>query len=315
MGMPTATIVVRSTSIVCGRPSHRRHARASVLDVPKGDGEGSKRGVAVEIIDLSSDDDVNASIVVETTTAIAGGDDDGEETALDNPCNKLDCFDSVEKEEAIAERISMSVAANDASAVDTSDLCHRHFLDGGDSQFVIDEEGLKELGGDDDNVEEVVGVADRSKLGAFDKNDETPSAVPRADLGQVEGGEPISPSYTSDVTNVRTIEICTIFDVYNDDGSDDDVVVVKNGDIDKDDDDDSADKLSSYCQRHDRYDATSGRNNYRMDVAGRASSSSSVILLDHDDSSEEKEYLGCDSSDSDADSEFPSRSRATNPRR
>ncbi len=196
----------------------------------------------------------------------------------------------------------MSVEANDASAIDTSDLCHRHFLDGGDSQFLIDEEGLKELGGDDDSVEEGVGVVDRSKLGAVDKNDETPSAVPRADLGQVKGGEPISPSYTSDVTNVRTTETCTIFDVNNDDVSDDDVVVVKNVNKDKDDDDDSADKLSSYCQRRDRYDATSERNNYRIDLAGRASSSSSVILLDHDDSSEEKEYLGWDSSDSDTDS-------------
>jgi hypothetical protein len=66
---------------------------APVLVVPKGDDEDSKRGVAAEIIDLSSGDDVSTSIVVETTTAIAGGGEDGEDTALDNACNKLDCFD------------------------------------------------------------------------------------------------------------------------------------------------------------------------------------------------------------------------------
>jgi hypothetical protein len=278
------------------------------IDVPGGNGDDSKRGADVDIIDLSNDDDVAAAVVVEATTAIAGGDDNGKGAPLDAVRSKLDCFDSIEKGEGSTKQISGSTSAKYASTVATSATAT---FSTEEFRFVIDKEGLKELGGNEDNGEDGVGAVNRSNLGASTMNDEAPLAVPPSDLGQLEVGEPIKLPYSSDVTNDRKN---TIFDV-NDDFSDDDAAVVKNDDKDNNDDDDSADKLSSYYQRNNRLDATSSGNNFPMDVKGRASSSSSVILLDHYDSSEEKEYLECDSSDSDTDSEFLSPSKATNPKR
>jgi hypothetical protein len=150
---------------------------------------------------------------------------------------------------------------------------------------------------------------------AFDVNEKAPWVVPRANLRDVEGREPISPSYMGHVTHARTrnIKARTNFDVNNDEGCDKKVVIVKNYDKDEKNDD-SAEKQSSFYQHRDRYNATSGRNNYQIDGTGRALSLMSLIRLDHDDLCEEEEYVGCDNSNSDTDSGLYLRSKATNPK-
>jgi hypothetical protein len=97
-----------------------------------------------------------------------------------------------------------------------------------DFQFAIDEEGMKELDGDNDEEEEegvVAAVVDLSKSDTSADDNDAPAAARQADSGQVEGGE-TSSSY--------------------------DIIAVNIGDGEDDDsDDDSADKLSSHYQSHD----------------------------------------------------------------
>ena len=268
-------------------------AMAPGFNLPESDDEDSKRGVAdvVEIIDLSNDDDdAAAAISAAAIAATAGGDDiiDGR-YALATVCNELDHSDPV-GEEDVTDTNTDSAATEDATAVAAATAAVSNSTE--DFQFVIGEEGMKELGGDnDDDEEEVVAAAvvDRSKSDTCDDDNDAPAAARQADSGQVEGEETFS-SY--------------------------DIIAVNSDGEDDDGDDDSADKLSSYYQSHDKFDATaSDRNDHRMDVRGRASTSSSVILLDRDDSSEEKEYLGyessSDSSDDDECREFMSGSNTT----
>ena len=268
-------------------------AMAPGFNLPESDDEDSKRGVAdvVEIIDLSNDDDdAAAAISAATIAATAGGDDiiDGR-YALATVCNELDHSDPV-GEEDVTETNTDSAATEDATAVAAATAAVSNSTE--DFQFVIDEEGMKELGGDNDDDEEVVVAAvvvDLSKSDTCADDNDAPAVARQADSGQVQGGE-ISSSY--------------------------DIIAVNSDGEDDDGDDDSADKLSSYCQSHDKFDATaSNRNDHRMDVRVRASTSLSVILLDHDDSSEDKKYLGyessSDSSDDDAYREFVSGSNTT----
>jgi hypothetical protein len=268
-------------------------AMAPGFNLPESDDKDSKRGVpdVVEIIDLSNDDDdAAAAISAATIAATAGGDDiiDGR-YALATVCNELDHSDPV-GEEDVTETNTDSAATEDATAVAAATAAVSNSTE--DFQFVIDEEGMNELGGDNNDDEEVVVAAvvvDLSKSDTCADDNDAPAAARQADSGQVEGGE-ISSSY--------------------------DIIAVNSDGEDDDGDDDSADKFSSYCQSHDKFDATaSNRNDHRMDVRGRASTSSSVILLDHDDSSEDKKYLGyessSDSSDDDAYREFVSGSNTT----
>ncbi len=249
------------------------------LDVLEGDGDDTMQMTDAEIIDLSNDDDVSAAVVVDTIAAIAGGDYEGEKSALDAVCTKPECLDLIEnKERSSTKQIPESTLGKDAPTVATSATST---FSTEEFRFVVDKEGLKELGGDDDDGFQVAAVENQSMLGASKMNDETPSAFPPEDLGKVKGGEPITTPYKSDANNDRKNSKRTIFNV-NDDCSDGDGVAVQNYDSNNDDDDDdSADKLSSHYQRNDRLDATAGGNVFLMDVKERVSASSSLVLLDH----------------------------------
>ena len=284
------------------------------FNLPESDNEDLKRGVAVvAIIDLRNDDDAAATVSAATTAATVGGDVVDERHALATMCNESDHSNSAGKEE-ITEKNTKSAVAEYATAVATA-AATSHSTE--DFQFVIDEEGMKELGGDIDDEEEegVAVVVDLSKSDTSSDDKDALAAARQADSGRVEGGETSSSFSTEVAPTVGKSEQGAIVDVDND-ASDDDIIAVNSDGKDDDGDDDSADKLSSYYQRHDKFGATSSdRNDHRIDVGGRASTSSSVILLDHDDSSEEKEYLGyessSDSSDDDADHEFLSGSNTT----
>ena len=271
-----------------------------------------RQGVAVEIVDLSNDDNADATT---TTTSNLGR---GNRVALATMFNELDHTKSAGGD-VISEQSTISAAAESASAV--ASVAAASFLTE-DFQFAIDEEGMKELGGYDDDGEEVMAAVDLSKSATCVDNNDAPETVKQADTGHSEGGEASSSSNV--VFIVEKFEQGAIVNI-NDDGSDDDddvdgvdVIIVGSDGKEDDDDDDSADKLSSYYQRRDHFAPTTGGQNYdRRDVTGRASGLSSVVLLDHDDSSEEKEYLGqdsSDSSDSDTDIGFLPRSKTITPK-
>lgn len=165
-------------------------------------------------------------------------------------------------------------------------------------QFEIDLEGVKELGGDVDDLDKCTETKEKngpSEEKASDEVHQKPSEPAKTDQSSDEAcnknDEPKKDLPSAGTTKETAIEIDdSNGDDDHDDGDESDVIV-----IDSEDDDD-ADKLASYYSRQSNSSATDNVN---------STSTSPINLLNEDDSSCESSPFEVDDSDDDDSRKLP----------